>query len=475
MPKTTFSSNEQRAKKGFSDIRDLFRKPNSKQCDGVKRGRRAQNRGRRKAAAATPASDDGCAEDDTRARTKESCKRKKQQEMSVSVKVSKKGNEHNKAPLKKKLHEPSRKRPPMTDWSSPENHAKLKTAVEDWLNNARSTYDDRDPNKKLSLRAFASKMDIPESTLRAYIHTDPKQRKPLGAKSGCPSVVNPEVSNFVAQVAVRADRANEGFTLSQTKSMISDLQPDLSDKQIDNFVGRTFFDSHKDTVKRPVMAQATTTKRSNCTVAEQFRWFNTYADALNFLREKNTGRCRKTGKTFGELIIYFIVAGDESGFIANADGTLRIVGDRKKRKHEKNCADSRASMTLYRTGSVAGHNGPTCFVMAGKKRRTGYTDKFLFDNGCEEGSTLVMTENAYMTDEAWVELTPHLIRGYRAMQYVCDNPDWWMLEIVDGFSSHVNTLEALQVRVVFSSIICASATFLSHQSCCFLRVAVALR
>ena len=65
------------------------------------------------------------------------------------------------------------------------------TAVEDWLNNARSTYDDRDPNKKLSLRAFASKMDIPESTLRAYIHTDPKQRKPLGAKSGCPSVVNP--------------------------------------------------------------------------------------------------------------------------------------------------------------------------------------------------------------------------------------------------------------------------------------------
>ena len=44
-----------------------------------------------------------------------------------------------------------------------------------------------------------------KSTLRAYIHTDPKQRKPLGAKSGRQSVVNPEVSNFVAQVAVRAE------------------------------------------------------------------------------------------------------------------------------------------------------------------------------------------------------------------------------------------------------------------------------
>ena len=78
MPKTTFSSKEQRAKKGFSDIRDLFRKQNSKQCDGVKQGRRAQNRGRKKAVAATAASNDVCAHEDTRVCTKESHKRKKQ-------------------------------------------------------------------------------------------------------------------------------------------------------------------------------------------------------------------------------------------------------------------------------------------------------------------------------------------------------------------------------------------------------------
>ena len=64
MPKATFSSKEQRAKKGFSDIRDLFRKQNSKRCNGVKRGCRAQNWGRKKAAAAITASDDVCAHDD---------------------------------------------------------------------------------------------------------------------------------------------------------------------------------------------------------------------------------------------------------------------------------------------------------------------------------------------------------------------------------------------------------------------------
>ena len=75
-------------------------------------------------------------------------------------------------------------------------------------------------------------------------------------------------------------------------------------------------------LKRPVIAQATTTKRSCCTVEQQFRWFRQYEDALNFLRQKNTGRCRRTGKTYRELITYFIVGGDESGFIANADGTV---------------------------------------------------------------------------------------------------------------------------------------------------------
>ena len=90
--------------------------------------------------------------------------------------------------------------------------------------------------------------------------------------------------------------------------------------------------------------------------------------------------------------------------------------------------------------------------MEGKKKKTGYTDMFLVENECEVGSTFVMTDSAYMCDITWEELTPHLIQGYRAIQHVCDNPNWWMLEIVDGFSSHVNTLEALKVSVISPGI-----------------------
>lgn len=447
-----FSSDEQRAANGCQSINSFF---TTKNCDGVSRGRRAQQRGKKRrasaataAAAAADANDVG-GHDDTRARTKEARKQKKQREMDVSVTVLKKGKEHNKAPSKKKPYEPSSTSPPTTtDWTLPENAAKLKPAVEGWLNKDKSTYDDRDPNKKLSFRRYASKMGIPESTLRAYTHKDPNKRKSLGAKPGRPSVVKSEVSDFVAQLAVRSDRANDGMTLADTRDAISELQPDLSEKQVANYASRTFFTTNKDMLKRPVIAQATTTKRSCCTVEEQFRWFNQYEDALNFMRQNNTGRCRRTGKTFGELIIHFIVGGDESGFIANADGVIRVVGDRSKSKHEKNCADSRSSITLYRTGCVAGNNGPTAFIMAGKKRRTGFTDKFLMDHGCEVGSTIAMTETAFMTKQAWEEITPSLIKGYRAMQVVCDNPDWWMLEIVDGFTAHVESMEALQVSVI---------------------------
>lgn len=59
---------------------------------------------------------------------------------------------------------------------------------------------------------------------------------------------------------------------------------------------------------------------------------------------------------------------------------------------------------MFRTGTPAGDNGPTAFIMKGKRSR--YKDKFLIDNGAAKGSTIAMTENAFMTIEAWEEITP---------------------------------------------------------------------
>ena len=77
------------------------------------------------------------------------------------------------------------------------------------------------------------------------------------------------------------------------------------------------------------------------------------------------------------------------------------MGEEHGKKHEKKTADYKGSITMYGTGNDVGNNVPTAFAMKGKKRRAGYWDAFLEREGCAPGSTIVMTENAFMTDTAW--------------------------------------------------------------------------
>jgi hypothetical protein len=121
------------------------------------------------------------------------------------------------------------------------------------------------------------------------------------------------------------------------------------------------------------------------------------------LRNRNTGVCRKSGKAFEELMDHFILGGDETCLLAS-DGTVRIIGDTEKRKHEKNLGSPGVSITMYRTGSAAGATGPTLFLPPGAKRKIGFNGDFLTRNDCAPGSTIVMTMTGYMAEEAWLEM-----------------------------------------------------------------------
>ena len=57
---------------------------------------------------------------------------------------------------------------------------------------------------------------------------------------------------------------------------------------------------------------------------------------------------------------------DESCFLCN-EGELKIIGDNDKPRHDKNCSDSRFSITVLRVGSAAGVNGPVIFLAKGTK------------------------------------------------------------------------------------------------------------
>lgn len=141
---------------------------------------------------------------------------------------------------------------------------------------------------------------------------------------------------------------------------------------------------------------------------------------------------------------HFILGGDETCLLAS-DGTVRIIGDAEKRKHEKNGGNGRASITMYRTGSAAGATGPTSFLPPGIKRKTGFNDDFLTRNGCAPGSTIVMTKTGYMTEEAWLEMAEKTAAGIRSMPVIADNPDWWVIKIIDGFGPHTSSPAAMEI------------------------------
>jgi hypothetical protein len=99
---------------------------------------------------------------------------------------------------------------------------------------------------------------------------------------------------------------------------------------------------------------------------------------------------------------------------------------------------------MYRTGVAAGHTGHTVFLLKGKKRKSAFSETFLKQEVCALGLTICMTKNAYMTEEAWEEMTPSIVKGYRNLPVVKDNPQWWMNKIFDGFGAHLTNLNALK-------------------------------
>jgi hypothetical protein len=49
-----------------------------------------------------------------------------------------------------------------------------------------------------------------------------------------------------------------------------------------------------------------------------------------------------------------------------------------------------------------------------------------------------MMENAFMTVDACEKMMLRVIEGLRSInKYVAANPQWWMLELFDGFNAHI--------------------------------------
>ena len=128
----------------------------------------------------------------------------------------------------KKIAEDSspKQQPPTSDKSKSsrenwEHNPHLAAAVEEWDNNR--TIVER-TGKLVSFRAFAQMRKILCSTFHDYAKEDKSKRKKLGIHTGRPAVLKMLHSDLLCQVAIRADRANEGLTPALLSRPILDLK-----------------------------------------------------------------------------------------------------------------------------------------------------------------------------------------------------------------------------------------------------------
>ena len=205
-------------------------------------------------------------------------------------------------------------------------------------------------------------------------------------------------------------------------------------------------------LKGLVTPQASTAKRTAAGDPElQRNWHKNVTKVYNDMLQHNS---KLVGATLAnKLMVYLVFNLDEECLLATGK-TVKVVGSGSRTKHENQNGTSRLSISLVRCGCAAAKDtsGPTFFLIKGSERKPEYSDEFLENNGVAKGSSIIMTENAYLTDKAWSEITKKLTTGIRAkvkniaVQHGVDDDIADQLQVVlalDGFKSHTNNYQQL--------------------------------
>jgi hypothetical protein len=243
-------------------------------------------------------------------------------------------------------------------------------------------------------------------------------------------------AKFFGCVLARADQENDGLSSKEAVDMIQELQPDLTRVGAQRQIQRYVLPVNSQLLvlekcKRKV--QATTSNRTNINTAQQYHWHRAVDEVYDFMRTKNTKLCKLSGKSFGEVMPNFIVGLDEMCLMSDCHGNLRVFAAADKKKQEKFLQDCRCSITVVRTRTASGITGPTIFLLKGTKHRNNFNNDYLLRYGMAKGLTILMMENAYMTDNAWLKASKAIVKGYRQLLFMKENEDWYITELLDGF------------------------------------------
>jgi hypothetical protein len=207
-----------------------------------------------------------------------------------------------------------------------------------------------------------------------------------------------------------------------------------------------------------VHTQATTTNCTATTTEKLLCNHTNFINALNLIRNLNGN-----SPEYKEAEDRFTLNGDESNFMVS-EGTVRVIGNKKKRKQEKNSNNSQESITGFCVGSAAGTEGPHIFLIAGKtldNYPSMKIKKFAKTYKAPPGSHVVPTPSAYMTNQVWIEMPETVAIGIQAMPVIKDNPDWRCLPSLDGYGSH-SKIEALETFAKYNILVIKEEGDSSH-------------
>ena len=153
------------------------------------------------------------------------------------------------------------------NWSTGDGLKRLTEAVATWELEAAKPEKDR-----MSVHRFAEVNGIPYTTFQTHITSVIGKRIKLGSGVGKKPLLDSQSKDIIVDVLVRKDRVNRGVGVTGTLDLLEEMHPDLTRKQLDQAFRRTVRPAFSERLTKPVVAQATTTKRTAITVPQQWRW-----------------------------------------------------------------------------------------------------------------------------------------------------------------------------------------------------------
>jgi len=168
------------------------------------------------------------------------------------------------AAVKPKAKKPKATR---TSYSKGEGLMKMTNAIADWKVEQLKT-----PEARMSMHLFAEVHDIPFTTLQTHITPNDSKRIKLGSGVGRKPILDDQREAIIVGVLIRKDRANEGASVGEAVDILEQMCPEYSRKQLDLAFRRTVRPQYSERMTNPVAVQATTTKRTAITPAQQWRW-----------------------------------------------------------------------------------------------------------------------------------------------------------------------------------------------------------